>query len=144
MANDIGWGAPYDAESGYGMAAVNGAESGYGNIVISSYSGETNISSQDTDNEPTDVRVPILDEMPIIYVDGDNMYVYFLLNASVTPIAMNRVLYYDGRFDSDSTLTSDGINWIAEFPGSGDWYMTLDIVIDSETSHRFTSNTLTV
>jgi hypothetical protein len=41
MANDIGWGQPYDAESGYGMAAVNGAESGYGTVVINSYSGET-------------------------------------------------------------------------------------------------------
>lgn len=54
MANDIGWGQPYDAESGYGMAAVNGGESGYGTIVISSYSGETNVSSMDDDNKPSD------------------------------------------------------------------------------------------
>jgi hypothetical protein len=43
MPNEIGWEQPYDIESGYGMATVNGAASGYGTVVIDSYSGETNI-----------------------------------------------------------------------------------------------------
>jgi hypothetical protein len=52
MANDIGWGKPFDAESGYGMAAFNGAADGYGTVVVNSYSGETNISAIDVDNFP--------------------------------------------------------------------------------------------
>lgn len=59
MANEIGWGQPYDAESGYGMAAFNGAEIGYGTVVINSYSGETNISSMDADNPRGDELITV-------------------------------------------------------------------------------------
>ena len=144
MANDIGWGAPYDAESGYGMAAITGAESGYGNVVINSYSGETNMSSQDVDNEPTDGKATILDELPLLYVDGDNVYLYFALNAAVTPVSMTYNYYIEDRFYSDGTLAEDGIQWIAEFPEPGNYYLELTIVIDSENTSIFTSNTLTV
>ena len=144
MANDIGWGAPYDAESGYGMAAITGAESGYGNVVINSYSGETNMSSQDVDNDPTDGKATILDELPLLYVDGDNVYLYFALNAAVTTVSMTYNYYIEDRFYSDGTLAEDGIQWIAEFPEPGNYYLELTIVIDSENTSIFTSNTLTV
>ena len=144
MANDIGWGTPYDAESGYGMAAITGAESGYGNVVINSYSGETNMSSQDVDNEPTDGKATILDELPLLYVDGDNVYLYFALNAAVTPVSMSYNFYIEDRFYSDATLTEDGIHWVAEFPEPGNYYLELTIVIDSENTSIFTSNTLTI
>jgi hypothetical protein len=142
MANDIGWGKPFDAESGYGMAAVNGAEIGYGTVVINSYSGETNISSMDADN--TTGKPTILDDLPIIYMDGINMYVYFALNASVTPAAMTHQLFVDDRFYADGAFITDGINWIAEEPSPGDYSLELTIVIDSENSSTFTSNVLTI
>jgi len=140
MGNEIGWGQPYDIESGYGMAAVNGAESGYGTVVINSYSGETNISSIDADNEIKGILV----ELPLLYVDGDNMYVYFKLNPTVTPASMSFVLYYADSFYADGPLYDDGIQWVAEFPARGDYYLELSIVIDSENTSVFTSNTLTV
>lgn len=144
MANEIGWGAPYDAESGYGMAAITGAESGYGNVVINSYSGETNMSSQDVDNEPTDGKATILDELPLLYMDGDNIYLYFALNAAVTPVSMSYNFYIEDRFYSDGTLSEDGIHWVAEFPEPANYYLELTIVIDSENTSVFTSNILTV
>ena len=144
MANEIGWGTPYDIESGYGMAAITGAESGYGNVVINSYSGETNMSSQDVDNEPTDGKATILDELPLLYVDGDNIYLYFALNAAVTPVSMTYNFYIEDRFYSDGTFSEDGIQWIAEFPEPANYYLELTIVIDSENTSIFTSNTLTV
>ena len=51
MANEIGWGNAFDAVSGWGMASINNGDNGYGNVVINSYSGESNISSADADNE---------------------------------------------------------------------------------------------
>lgn len=144
MANEIGWGAPYDIESGYGMAAITGAESGYGNVVINSYSGETNMSSQDVDNEPTDGKSTILDELPLLYVDGDNVYLYFALNPAFTPVSMTYNYYIEDRFYSDGTFSEDGIHWVAEFPEPANYYLELTIVIDSENTSVFTSNTLTV
>jgi hypothetical protein len=140
MANEIGWGQPYNVETGYGMAAVNGAEIGYGTVVVNSYSGETNISSRDADNE----EKGILTELPLLYTDGDNMYVYFTLNATVTPASMSFVLYYADSFYAEGPLYDDGIQWIAEFPAIGDYYLELTVVIDSENTSVFTSNTLTV
>jgi len=140
MGNEIGWGQPYNVETGYGMAAVNGAESGYGTVVINSYSGETNISSRDADNE----EKGILTELPLLYTDGDNMYVYFTLNPTVTPASMSFMLYYADSFYADGPLYDDGIQWVAEFPDRGDYYLELTIVIDSENTSVFTSNTLTV
>ena len=142
MANEIGWGAAFSEENGYGMAAFNGAEIGYGTVVVNSYSGETNISSIDADN-PTGKPV-ILDELPIIYMDGLNMYVYYTVNPSVTPAAMTYELFVGDRFYADGAFTTDGINWIAEEPNPGDYYLELTIVIDSENSFIFTSNVLTV
>jgi hypothetical protein len=144
MANDIGWGNPYDTESGYGMAAITGAESGYGNIVINSYSGETNISSKDVDNQPTDDRVIILDQEPLLYVDGDNVYLYFALNPAVTPISMTYNYYIGDIFYADGTFSQDGIHWVAEFPEPTYYYLDLTIVIDSENKYVFRSNTLIV
>ena len=144
MANEIGWGRAFDPEIGWGMAAVNGAEIGYGNVVINSHSGETNISSMDTDNEPTDGKVTILDELPLLYVDGDNVYLYFALNAAVTPVSMTYNYYIEDRFYSDGVLADDGIHWIAEFPEPANYYLELTIVIDSENTSVFTSNILTV
>jgi hypothetical protein len=144
MANEIGWGRAFDPEIGWGMAAVTGAEIGYGNVVINSHSGETNISSQDVDNEPTDGKATILDELPLLYVDGDNVYLYFALNAAVTPISMTYNFYIEDRFYSDGVLADDGIHWVAEFPEPADYYLELTIVIDSENTSVFTSNILTV
>jgi hypothetical protein len=140
MGNEIGWGQPYNVETGYGMAAVNGADSGYGTVVINSYSGETNISSIDADNE---VKGTLID-LPLLYVDGDNMYVYFRLNPEITPASMSYILYYADSFYADGPLYFDGIQWVAEFPDTGDYYLELTIVIDSENTSVFTSNTLTV
>jgi hypothetical protein len=144
MANEIGWGKAFDHEIGWGMAAVTGSEIGYGNVVINSHSGETNISSQDRDNEPTDGKVTILDELPLLYVDGDNVYLYFALNAAVTPISMTYNYYIEDRFYSDGILSEDGIHWVAEFPEPANYYLELTIVIDSENTSVFTSNILTV
>jgi hypothetical protein len=145
MANEIGWGRAFDPEIGWGMAAVTGAEIGYGNVVINSHSGETNISSQDRDNEPTDGdKGTILDELPLLYMDGDNVYLYFALNAAVTPISMTYNYYIEDRFYSDGVLANDGIHWVAEFPEPADYYLELTIVIDSENTSVFTSNILTV
>jgi hypothetical protein len=145
MANEIGWGRAFDPEIGWGMAAVTGAEIGYGTVVINSHSGETNISSQDRDNEPTDGdKGAILDELPLLYMDGDNVYLYFNLNPTVTPVSMTYNFYIEDRFYSDGVLADDGIHWIAEFPEAGNYYLELTIVIDSENTSIFTSNTLTV
>ena len=78
MANEIGWGAAFSEENGYGMAAVTGAEIGYGNVVITSYSGETNISSMDADN-PREDEMDILSEPLNITVIEGSIYMYFLL-----------------------------------------------------------------
>jgi hypothetical protein len=145
MANEIGWGRAFDPEIGWGMAAVTGAEIGYGNVVINSHSGETNISSQDRDNEPTDGdKGTILDELPLLYMDADNMYLYFNLNPTVTPVSMTYNFYKGDIFYSDGVLADDGIHWIAEFPADDDYYLELTIVIDSENTSVFTSNILTV
>jgi hypothetical protein len=145
MANEIGWGRAFDPEIGWGMAAVTGAEIGYGTVVINSHSGETNISSQDRDNEPTDGdKGAILDELPLLYMDGDNVYLYFNLNPTVTPVSMTYNFYIEDRFYSDGVLADDGIHWIAEFPEAGNYYLELTIVIDSENKSIFKSNILTV
>jgi hypothetical protein len=145
MANEIGWGRAFDPENGYGMAAVNGAEIGYGTVVINSHSGQTNISSMDADNTtPDGDKGTILDELPLLYMDGDNMYLYFNLNPTVTPVSMTYNFYQGDRFYSDGVLADDGIHWIAEFPADDDYYLELTIVIDSENTSVFTSNILTV
>lgn len=142
MPNDIGWGKPYDIESGYGMAAVNGATSGYGTVVINSYSGETNISSQDADSEPSKDSFIVGD--PLIYVDGDNMYLFFELNTSISVDTMSYELYVDDMFHSDGAMTMAGINWIAEFPQSGTYVLYLTIVDTNAVTNTYTSNSLTV
>ena len=138
MANDIGWGRPFDVETGFGMAAVNGAEIGYGTVVINSYSGETNISSQDADNQ-----LVILTDGPTIYVDGDNMYVFYTYNPDITVINVTYTLYLDDLFVSDGSFTMDGINWIAEFPTAGRYYLTLKVFTE-DTFYQFTSNLLEI
>ena len=143
MANEIGWGAAFSEENGYGMAAVTGAEIGYGTVVVNSYSGDTNISSRDEDNRPAG-KPAILDELPIIYMDGINMYLYYTVNPSVTPVAMTYQLFVGDRFYADASLTTGGIHWIGEEPSPGDYYLELTIVIDSENASTFTSNVLSI
>lgn len=142
MANEIGWGQPYDAESGYGMAAVTGAESGYGNIVITSYSGETNISSMDDDN-PRDEPVSILTELPVIYAEGVDINLYFLLNPEVTPLFMSYSVFKDGRIYSDGELFTDGLQYLISADGPGEWYVNV-IIYTSDMDYSFTSNVLTI
>ena len=142
MANEIGWGQPYDAESGYGMAAVTGAESGYGNIVITSYSGETNISSMDDDN-PRDEPVSILTELPVIYAEGVDINLYFLLNPAVTPLFMSYSVFKDGRRYSDGELFTDGLQYLISADGPGEWYVNV-IIYTTDMDYTFTSNVLTI
>jgi len=134
-----GWGIPFDAETGFGMGAVNDDGTGYGNVLITSYSGETNISSIDDDNQ-----LVILTEGPTIYVDADNMYVYFRYNPDITVTNVTYTLYLDDSFVADGSLTMDGISWIAEYPVSGRYYLTLKVFTDPDTFYNFTSNILDV
>lgn len=141
MANEIGWGAPYDAESGWGMAAVNGAEIGYGTIVIDSYSGDTNMSSIDADN---DGKSTTLSELPLLYMDGSSGYVYFLLGAGVVPQSMAVQIYLNSEFSSEMAILSDGIIYLGDGPARGEYYVNVIITIDSENIYQFPSNTITV
>lgn len=141
MANEIGWGAPYDAESGWGMAAVNGAEIGYGTIVIDSYSGDTNMSSIDADN---DSKVSTLSELPLLYMDGSSGYVYFLLGPGVVPQSMAVQIYLNSEFSSEIAILSDGIISLGDGPARGEYYVNVIITIDSENIYSFPSNTITV
>jgi hypothetical protein len=145
MANDIGWGKAFDPETGWGMAAVTGAEIGYGNVVINSHSGETNISSQDRDNEPTEDMV-ILADGPLIYVDvidkTSMMFLSFILAEGVEPMDMVAELYYNGRIMSGMPVFS-GINDLIVSPKSGEYYVNLILVIDG-IDYNFRSNILTV
>jgi hypothetical protein len=107
MANDIGWGSPFDAESGYGMAAVNGQSTGYGNVVVNSYSGETNISAIDDDN------FPISRNSYITYEEGQTNK----LEAVILPGAAYTVIsntyewrYNDEIVGTDSTIDIIGLD----------------------------------
>ena len=141
MANDIGWGQPYSIENGFGMAAVNGALEGYGTVVINSYSGETNISSQDTDNRTT---VSVLTDDPNIYIDHDIMFLYFQLAEDVVFQSISYEIYIDDVFNQDGALTTDGISELIEAPIDGSYVVYVTIALDTETSYTFTSNTLIV
>lgn len=142
MANEIGWGAAFSEENGYGMAAVTGAESGYGNVLITSYSGETNISSMDDDN-PRDEEVSILTELPVIYAEGIDINLYFLLNAEVTPLFMSYSVFKDGRRYSDGELFTDGLQFLIDADGPGEWYVDV-IIYTSDMDYTFRSNVLTI
>jgi hypothetical protein len=141
MPNEIGWGQPFNEESGYGMAAVNGAAEGYGTVVINSYSGETNISSQDEDNRST---VTVLADEPNLYIDHDIMYLYFQLAEDVLFQSISYEIYIDDVFSQDGALTTDGITELIEAPLDGSYVVYLTIAMDTETSYTFTSNTLIV
>lgn len=147
MANEIGWGTPYDAESGYGMAAINNGDTGYGYVVINSYSGETNISSRDADNVSPDQEVTILDELPLIYMDSvggfiPTMYLSFRLAEGVESRDINIDFYVDGSLSFNIPVVS-GITQLWEFPPNGEYYGVLNVNVDGEV-YTFTSNTLTV
>jgi hypothetical protein len=145
MANDIGWGKAFDPETGWGMAAVTGAEIGYGNVVINSHSGETNISSQDRDNAPTEDMV-ILADGPLIYVDVIDktsiMFLSFILADGVEPTDMIAEVYYNGEIMSGMPVFS-GINDLIVSPNSGEYYVNLILVIDGM-DYNFQSNILSV
>jgi len=144
MANDIGWGAPYDTESGYGMAAVNGAEIGYGTVVINSYSGETNISSMDADN--TSDKPTILDELPLIYIDSidriPTLFLSFILADGVMAMDMNVDVVIDGSAAFNLSVAS-GITELWVFPPNGEYYVNLNILVDG-TYYNYQSNVLTI
>lgn len=146
MANEIGWGAPYDPESGYGMAAVNGAEIGYGTVVINSYSGETNISSIDADNDERPTEPMILADGPLIYVDvidkTSMMFLSFILAEGVEPMDMLAELYYNGESYTALSVFS-GINDLIVSPQAGEYYLNLMIIVDGQ-DYTFQSNILTV
>lgn len=140
MANEIGWGQPYDAESGYGMAAVTGAEIGYGNVVINSYSGETNVSSMDVDSRGGEII--ILDDAPLIYVDVIDrtsiMFLSFILADGIEPMDMVAEIFYNGESYTAMPVIS-GINDLIVYPESGEYYVNLMIVIDGQ-DYTFQSN----
>jgi hypothetical protein len=144
MANEIGWGAAYDPETGYGMAAVTGAEIGYGTVVINSYSGETNISSMDADN-PRGDEMDILSEPLNITVIEGSIYMYFLLRSDVTPFQMRYTVYKDGDEFITNSTTTDGLQLVADIdmPGAS-WYVTLSIYTDGTNEFMYQSNVLTV
>lgn len=143
MANDIGWGTAYDADSGWGMAVVTGAEMGYGSIVIDSYAGDTLIAGpSDSD------KGGLFAEYPLLYIDSAALiptgYVYFLLAEGVTPSSMSMKIYYNGDLYGENALLTDGINFAFEWPEPGDYYVEVTVNIDSETLEVGTSNILTV
>jgi len=146
MGNEIGWGQPYDYESGYGMAAITGAESGYGNVIITSYSGETNISSEDSDNIEIPREPMILADVPLIYVDiidkDSMMFLSFILADGVEPMDMVAELFYNGESYTALPVFS-GINDLVLSPASGEYYLNLMITIDGE-MYTFQSNILTI
>ena len=143
MANEIGWGAAFSEENGYGMAAVTGAEIGYGNVIITSYSGETNISSMDADN-PREDEMDILSEPLNITVIEGSIYMYFLLRSDVRPLQIRYTVYKDGDEFITNSTTTDGLQLVADIdkPGSS-WYVTLSIYTE-ETDFMYQSNMLTV
>lgn len=146
MANEIGWGAAFSEENGYGMAAINGAESGYGNILMTSYSGETNISSQDADNIEIPREPMILADGPLIYVDiidkDSMMFLSFILADGVEPMDMVAELFYNGESYTALPVVS-GINDLVFSPASGEYYLNLMITLDGEI-YTFQSNILTI
>ena len=143
MANEIGWGAAFSEENGYGMAAVTGAEIGYGNVVITSYSGETNISSMDADN-PREDEMDILSEPLNITVIEGSIYMYFLLRSDVRILQIRYTVYKDGDEFITNSTTTDGLQLVADIdkPGAS-WYVTLSIYTE-ETDFMYQSNMLTV
>jgi len=144
MANDIGWGKPFDAESGYGMAAFNGAADGYGTVVVNSYSGETNISSMDADN--TSDKPTILDELPLIYIDSidriPTLFLSFILADGVMAMDMNVDVVIDGSAAFNLSVAS-GITELWVFPPNGEYYVNLNILVDG-TYYNYQSNVLTI
>lgn len=106
----------------------------------------TSIGSSSNDIKRVAKDPSILYKYPLISMDrpGVNMYVDFLVNPEVTVYEMTHILYYNNDFSSDGPFTVDGLNWIAEYPAQGDWYLELKIWVDSVTYHTFVSNTLTI
>lgn len=107
MANEIGWGAAFSEENGYGMAAVTGSEIGYGTVVVNSYSGETNISAIDDDN------FPISPNSYITYEEGQTNR----LDAVIIPGPAYTVIsntyewrYNDEIVGTDSTIDIIGLD----------------------------------
>lgn len=139
MANEIGWGAAYDPETGYGMAAVTGAEIGYGTVVINSYSGETNISSMDADN-PREQEPSILSEPLYITQIENSIYMYFLLRSDVIPFKMRYTVFKNGDEFMSDIITTDGLQIAVDIDSIGEWNVILSIYTDETTEFIFQSN----
>ena len=133
MPNEIGWGNPVDFESGYGAAAATSTE-GYGTVVINSYSGETNASGVDTDNNAIS-RYLVGD--PFLYMDGTDLYLYFELNPEYTYTQIVAKGYLNRDLVGVDTYYEGGIHYILTNPDLGDWYVDLFVYTDTETYQEF-------
>ena len=107
----------------------------------------TGIGSSSNDVESKKPSPSILEVLPVLTLDTSvdpTIYVYFLLSQGVTPVSMKGTLYWDDRFYAENIFYSDGLQWMAEFPLGGTYYVDLEIVIDSTTTYNFISNTLII
>lgn len=139
MPNEIGWGYPVDFANGYGAAAAN-AEDGYGSVVINSYSGESDASGIDADNRAA--RLYLIGT-PLIYTDADTMYLYYEYNPNFEPIMNVRVTVYKDTLELDTkSYTEDGIQILIEEQLTGEYYVMLEVYIDTITYQEYTSNTI--
>lgn len=105
------------------------------------------IGSSSNDVESKKPSPSILEVLPVLTLDTSvdpTIYLYFLLADGVTPVSMTGTTYWNDRFYADNIFHYDGLQWIAEFPLNGSWYVDLEIVIDSTTTYNFISNTLIV
>jgi len=141
MPNEIGWGYPVDFDSGWGAAAAT-AEDGYGSVVINSYSGETDISGVDADNQRA---LQYLLSDPLIYTDADTMYIFYEFNPDYEPIMNVRVTVYKDTLELDTkSYTEDGIQILIEEPLTGEYYVMVEVYIDTMTYQVYTSNVINI
>lgn len=117
----------------WGQAANNNI--GWGNVQLTSWSGDTNISGIEEES--------ILQVLPELYLEDINEYLYFRLKPEITPSLMYYILNWDNNFYADGTLMQDGVNWVMEYPESGNYQIELSIIVDGVT-YRFTSNILVI
>lgn len=107
----------------------------------------TGIGSSSNDVESRKPSPSILKVLPELTLDRSpdpTIYLYFLLADGVEPVSMTGTAYWNDEFYAENIFYSDGSQWIAEFPEIGLWYVNLEIVIDSTTAYKFTSNTLII
>jgi hypothetical protein len=95
-------------------------------------------SSQDADTAPS-----LLEEaFTISAMNQVRIYGYFLLAPDVVPFAIIYKIYKDGEAYGESSLTSDGLSWLADVDSLANWQVLLSILTDETTEVIYTSNTL--